>query len=204
MTRLLLIRHGQTAMNRQHRYHGSTDAPLNALGQQQAQRLRQRLADCAPDAVYSSPLMRAQATAQALRHAPDVQTDERLREMAFGVLEGLTYAEAQAQYPDALQAWEADRDQPPPGAERLSDVAARAADFLADVARHHPGQTALIVTHGGVISLMLCHVLGMAAERYWQFRIGNASITELSLYDAGAIVSGLNDCTHLEGLRDDG
>jgi alpha-ribazole phosphatase len=194
VTRLLLVRHGETDWNREGRYQGQTDTPLNEAGRAQAAQLAARLAGEALDVIYSSDLKRACETAQVIAapHGLDVQPTPQLREVAFGVLEGLTYDEAKTQYPQALDAWHADPDRPPPGGEALSRVAARVQDFLDRLAA---GQPALVVGHGGPLRVLLCLVMGLPAARHWQFRLDTASLTAVSLYDAGAILSLLNDTT---------
>jgi alpha-ribazole phosphatase len=201
MTRLLLVRHGETDWNREGRYQGQTGTPLNEAGRAQTAQLAARLAGEALDAVYSSDLKRACETAQIIA-APRGLTVARmpqLREAAFGVLEGLTYDEAKAQYPQALDAWHANPDCPPPGGEALSQVAARVQTFLDGLT---VGQTALVVGHGGPLRVLLCLVMGLPAAQHWQFRLDTASFTTVNLYDAGAILSLLNDTSHLRRRGD--
>ena len=121
-TELLLIRHGETDHNRQGRFQGQVDVPLNATGQQQAQRLAQRLRDEPLDMLVSSDLARARGTAEPLRMLRSglaLATDTAWREQAFGVLEGLVVAEARMSQPEAFAAWWAHTpDGAPPGGRR--------------------------------------------------------------------------------------
>src|SRR5688572_7490768 len=105
--RLLIARHGQTKHNLDHRYQGTTDAPLNETGRAQAKQLADRLADEKIDIIYSSPLMRSTQTAELVAkvHNLEIKKDERLREISFGDWEGMSYDEIQAQSPDLLEKW---------------------------------------------------------------------------------------------------
>jgi len=203
MTRLLLIRHGETTWNAEGRYQGQTDVPLNETGRRQAQALAQRLASEEIDAVYASDLRRALETAKiiAAPHSLPVQEDSRLRELCFGVWEGLSYAEIEEQAPDTLAAWrDAPLDNTPPGGETLTQFSERVQAFLDDVKGNHPEQTVLVAAHGGTLRAVLCSALGLSPASYWQFRVSNGSLSDVSLYEEGAILNVLNDTAHLEPL----
>lgn len=204
MTRLLLVRHGQTEWNCQQRYQGHSDVPLDTTGEQQALQLAGRLSREPIDAVFSSDLKRAAATARpiAARHRLDVQHTLRLREMNFGAFEGLTYTEVQSTYPQDLAAWEANRNQPPPGGESFARLIDRLSAFGAEVRDSCSTQNVLVVGHGGSLRVLLCLLLGLTPEKHWQFKVDPASWSEIILYDTGAILSRLNDTYHLEAYTD--
>ena len=206
MVRLLLIRHGRTDWNAQGRYQGQTDVALSEMGRRQAAAAARAVAGEGIDAVYTSDLRRAWETAQAIvdgRGLPSRQ-EPRLREMSFGRWEGLTYAELAENHGEALARWENDpaRVRPPQG-ETLAEVAERVGAVLNDLRSAPAEATIALVGHGGSFQVLLCMALGVPVEGYWQFRLAPASVSEVALYEKGAIVSRLNDTHHLSGLADD-
>jgi len=203
--RLLIARHGATANNAQARYTGQSDAGLSALGAAQAEALAERLAGEHLDAIVSSDLARARATAESIaaRHAGmPLRLDADLREVALGAWEGHTAAEAAALHPDAYARWQADAvDVAPPGGETVRAFQRRVVRALDRWRAEYPDGSVLWVTHGGVLGVLLCHLLGMDLARRGQFRRDNAALTELELHTAGyAILMRLNDTGHLAGL----
>lgn len=210
--RLLLIRHGQTDWNQQGRFQGQSDLPLNSLGLRQAQVAGQAAARALkgerPRAIYASDLRRAWQSAEAVRAAfPDgtsvpLIAEPRLREMAFGDWEGMTYAEIQARYSSALQRWEADlENNAPPNGETLRQMAQRVQAALNDLLQTHPDGAILLVGHGGPLQLLIALSLNLPPARFWQIHLSNASLSELYFYPEGAILNLLNCTSHLEGLN---
>jgi alpha-ribazole phosphatase len=200
MIRLLLVRHGTTAWNRKGRYQGQSDVPLDETGIQQALALKSRLAREEIDAIYASDLQRAWQTAAvvAAPHRLAVRPEPRLREIDFGIWDGLTYGEIEQRYLEALTAWEADPlNTAPHRGESLDQVSARVRAALDDIARVHRGQTAVVVAHGGSLQVLLCLALGLVPKARWQFRLSAASLSELHLYDDGTVLTCLGDCSHL-------
>jgi alpha-ribazole phosphatase len=198
--RLILARHGATAWNAQDRYQGQADVPLDKTGRRQAVALGRRLAREGIDAIYASDLLRAwdTATAIAAHHDLPLRAEPRLREIDFGNWEGLTYGEISRRAPQALAAWEADPlNVPPPGGENLGQLTGRVQAALDDIARAHQDQTVLLVAHGGTLQVLLCLAIGLAPRARWQFRLDAASLSELFLYADGAVLTRLNDSSHL-------
>lgn len=211
-TRLLIIRHGQTDWNQQGRFQGQSDPPLNSLGLRQAYAAglaaAQALQGERPRAIYASDLRRAWQSAEAVRSAlPDGETvpliaEPRLREMAFGDWEGMTYAEIQASYSGALQRWEADLENiAPPNGETLRQMVERVQAALNDLLQTHPDGAILLVGHGGPLQLLIALSLGLPPARFWQIHLSNASLSELRIYPEGAILNLLNCTSHLEGSK---
>ncbi|MBL7202461.1 MAG: alpha-ribazole phosphatase [Anaerolineae bacterium] len=200
MIRLLLVRHGTTAWNRKGRYQGQSDVPLDETGMQQALALRSRLAREEIGAIYASDLQRAWQTASAIAapHSLAVRPEPRLREIDFGIWDGLTYSEIERRYPEVLAAWEADPlNTAPHRGESLGQVSARVRVALDDIARVHEGRTVVLVAHGGSLQVVLCLALGLVPKARWQFRLSAASLSELQLYEGGAVLTRLSDCSHL-------
>ncbi|WP_374435489.1 histidine phosphatase family protein [Inhella sp.] len=155
--RLCLVRHGETDWNRAQRLQGWTDVPLNAEGRVQALAAAQELAGERFDAIYSSPLQRARATAEALAqpHGHALQLDERLRERHLGELQGLLKPEIEQRHPELARLMQQRRPSyAPPGGETLAQFRARVEAWLADLVQAHGGQTVLAVSHGGVLDLV--------------------------------------------------
>jgi probable phosphoglycerate mutase len=200
-TRLIAIRHGQTAWNVALRIQGQLDIPLDAHGRWQAGRVAQALADEGVDAIYSSDLERAAGTAAAVALATGaaLATDVALRERAFGEFEGLTFAEIEQRWPEAAARWRRrDPDFGPGGGETLSSFYARSVAAAERLAARHPGQTVVLVAHGGVLDCLYRAAtrIALGAPRTWQ--LGNASINRLLRSEQGLALVGWNDTGHLE------
>jgi broad specificity phosphatase PhoE len=162
VTTLLLARHGETDWNRDGRWQGQSDTPLNELGREQARELAEGLDGI--DAVYSSDLERARETAEivAARLGLEVKVDERLRERSFGAWEGLTMEEIERRYEQAHGRWRAGEGHGADDAEAFDAFAARVHSFLEEVLRLHPDETVLVVGHGG--SIRVIHALASGLD----------------------------------------
>ncbi len=200
-TRILAIRHGETAWNVDGRIQGQLDVPLNETGRWQVHRLALAVGEEDIAAVYSSDLLRALETAQAVsrgRHAP-ILTEVGLRERGFGEFEGLTRAEINERWPEMGERW---RKRDPtfgaPGGETLNAFHARSIATATRLAALHPGQTIALVSHGGVMDCLYraaTHV-ALDAPRSWQ--LGNAAINRLLYTPQGFTLVGWSDTHHLD------
>lgn len=203
-TRLIAIRHGETAWNAERRLQGQLDIPLNALGLRQAARLADALRHEGLDAVVSSDLGRAWQTAQAVAGplGLPLTPEPGLRERAFGVMEGHTYDEIEARWPEYAARWKArDADfAAPEGGESLRGFYARCVASVEDVAQAFAGQTLALVCHGGVLDCLYRAATRMPldASRTWQ--LGNAAVNRLLYTPQGLTLVGWNDQSHLDGL----
>ncbi|MEK6665630.1 MAG: histidine phosphatase family protein [candidate division NC10 bacterium] len=199
--KLVLARHAESAWNAERRFQGRTDVGLSNAGLAQAAALARAVARRRVGAVYSSPLRRARETAEivAKERGLTVTLVDDLRELSLGAWEGRTVDDVLALEADAYRNWrERPYDCPPPEGEHIADVARRVLPVMElIVSSHADGQEALVVSHGGVISVYLCHLLGLSPNALWQLAIGNAS---LSVVDPPRVLT-LNDTAHLEGLR---
>lgn len=197
MRRLTLIRHGLTEWNRQRRFQGQADPPLTEAGRKQARRLARLLSRYAQvDAVVSSPLRRARETAELAFPGREVATDARLMELDFGRFEGRTAAE-NAQDP-AWAEWAADAfGRRTPGGESYEDLRTRAVAWFCELPAD-VGEVA-VVTHSGVIQMLLSHVLGIERPR-WRKRIyvRHSSVTRILFAEEGTVVERVNDTRHLD------
>jgi broad specificity phosphatase PhoE len=164
VTRLILVRHGETLANREFRYIGARDDALSERGVQQAQQLGQALDSFPLAALYSSPLQRTYQTALPIAspHQLTVQTLDDLVEGRFGTWEGLSRAEVlarSAQDQAQLLAWEQDATIAPPQGESLAQVRDRVCQAVDQLAEQHAGQTIVLVSHVGPIKVLLCQAL---------------------------------------------
>jgi broad specificity phosphatase PhoE len=161
VTTLILVRHGETDWNAQHRWQGHSDTPLNDAGRNQAGVLAGELERV--DAVYSSDLARARETAEILaeRIGLEVRLDPRLRERGFGAWEGLTTEEIEASFPDEQSRWRAGIGAGASDAEPFDVFAARVGSFVEDVGRRHVDEEVLVVAHGGTIRVIHALAAGL-------------------------------------------
>lgn len=181
-TRIVAIRHGETAWNIASRIQGHTDIPLNGTGLWQAERVAQSLLDEPLQAVYSSDLQRARATAEAIARAQNltVTLAEGLRERHFGQLEGLTRAEIATQWPEQASRWHArDPHYGPDGGETLQAFYDRCVHTLAQLARRHAGGAIAVVAHGGVLDCFYRAAQGVPLHAPRSWKVSNATINRL-------------------------
>ncbi len=200
-TRVIAIRHGETDWNASARLQGQTDIPLNARGQDQAQRLAAALRGEPLSAIYSSDLARAAQTADAVGAVLGlpVAQDQGLRERAFGIFEGLTPTEVGLQWPEQNRRWrQRDADFGPQGGEVLREFHARCVDTVTRLAGEHLGQSIAIVAHGGVLDCLYRAALRIDLDAPRTWTIGNATINRLLYTPAGFTVVGWSDDFHLE------
>jgi len=164
VTRLVLVRHGQTAWNLEGRAQGHTDVGLDDTGRAQALALAPYIAEMAPSALWSSDLTRAVQTAEQLAGATglEVRLDPRLREFDAGDRAGLTLPEFAERFPDAYESWgDGHITGHLPGAETTADVVARMVPALRDIwAATDAGQTTVVVAHGACLKVSLLDFLG--------------------------------------------
>ena len=192
---LWLIRHGETDWNTQGRIQGFADQPLNANGISQAQRLAARLAGVRFDAVYASDLERARLTAQTALPGAELQLDQRLRELSYGVLEGKAWASMSADEAAVAAHWHEDPyGRRVPGGESYGDLMERVEAFRSDLPAS--GRVAAF-SHGGTIRSALYGVLGRPNGGAWRLAIDNTSITRLRFDARGVTLVTMNDHAHL-------
>jgi len=206
-TRLLVIRHGETVSNQAGRFQGQADSPLSPAGTAQSEALAARLARAGLAAIYSSDLGRAMHTAQLIAAAAglSLQIDARLRERHLGVFQGLTADEAASQHPDANAAFRrGDPDFVLPQGESMRQSLLRFCACCDELALHHAGSTIALVTHGGVMSTFLRHVLGLPLDAPRRYKRLNASINAFVREQGKWFLESWGDTAHLAGgSRDD-
>jgi 2,3-bisphosphoglycerate-dependent phosphoglycerate mutase len=206
-TRVLAIRHGETAWNVDTRIQGKLDIGLNDNGRKQAERLGAALAKNQAHepitAIYSSDLWRAYDTALSISKATGVSvvTDEGLRERGFGVFEGKTFDEVVLQWPDQALRWrERDPDFCPEGGESLTMFRDRILAASQALTARHPGEQIALVAHGGVMDVLYRAATGQGIQAPRTWSLGNAVINRLLWSPTAFTLVGWNDMQHLEDV----
>ena len=189
MTRIILIRHGETDWNIEGRWQGQADVALNQTGWRQAQEMAHALEAAGITAIYSSDLLRARQTAQVLADACGlpVHLDSRLREIHQGEWQGMLFSEIQARH---AQAYQDQKQNPlgfaPPGGETAVEVRQRIVSAAQDLIRLHPGDTIAVVSHGFALAILIAHLRGEPFDRVWNLIPANGQwvVVEAMLQDS--------------------
>ena len=186
MVRIILVRHGETTWNIEGRYQGQEDTPLSPRGLEQGRRLAAALKDVPLDAAVSSPLQRSFLTCKLcaeLHHLP-VETDGRLLGIDHGAWEGVLARDIEAAYPEEFHLWHtAPHLVQMPGGENLEDVRRRVRAAFEDYARKYDGKTVLVAAHDAVNKAVICDLMGMGQEHFWQVKQDNTCINVLENND---------------------
>ena len=201
MTRIVLVRHGETEWNRVERFRGRADVPLNGTGLFQAQATGRRIADeWRPVAIYSSPLSRAVRTAEAVAwhfNLP-IQTHPGLIDIDYGEWQGLTPNEAGARWPEAVDAWyNAPHTAHILGGETLDELRARGLKTVNELSILHRGQTIVLVSHTVINRIILLGVLDLGNDRFWRLRQDTCALNVFEVDGGVFTLVSLNDTYHL-------
>ena len=207
-TRILAIRHGETAWNVDTRLQGHLDIPLNDVGLRQAQHLAHALVQRdAIDAIYASDLSRAHTTAQAIAQATGhtVSTHPGLRERHFGAFQGRTFAEIEVELPEHAWHWRKRTPDwtPPEGGESLIDLRERIVATVDELAALHPGQQVVMVAHGGVLDILYRAATHLELQAPRTRALTNTAVNRLLWTPQGLSLVGWGDTTHLDALAKD-
>ncbi|MEZ4657541.1 MAG: histidine phosphatase family protein [Caldilineaceae bacterium] len=201
-TELILIRHGETHWNTDHRMQGQQDSPLTARGRAQAQAVAERLRHTTFHHIYASDLQRVLDTAQPLAHytGHEIRVERQLRERAYGVFEGLTFADAEREHPEVFAEYSNDRYAPDfeiPGAETVRQLSERGQAILQALVERHPGERVVIFSHGGLLAAILRHTLGVPLGVRHSFSLANGSLSLIEHAASEWRVVTLGDVCHL-------
>ena len=199
-TTVILVRHGLTDWNSQARWQGQRDIPLNETGLRQGQAVAKRLAGQPIDALYTSDLQRAARTAAFIEDELGLTAinDPAWRERDFGAFEGLTMPEIASRFPREYQEMQRGIFAPPGGEDDLA-LHKRATGAFEQLVSRHPGQTVAVVSHGGTLSRIIAHILGLPAESHGRLSLrGNTGISIIEANDDRRTLVVLNDTAHLE------
>ena len=205
-TRIIAVRHGETAWNVDTRIQGHLDIPLNDTGRWQARQLARALAAEPIAAIYASDLQRAHATAQAVADATGAPlvADAGLRERSFGQLQGRTFAQIEAELPEQALRWrKRDLHFAPEGGESLTVLRERIQATTHRLAAQHPGALVVLVAHGGVLDVMYRLATGQALQAPRTWLLTNAAINRLLWTPDGLMLVGWADEQHLDSALDE-
>jgi probable phosphoglycerate mutase len=208
--RLLLIRHGETQWNRESRFQGIRDIPLNDNGREQGRKAGEFLKDVEIDFAVTSPMLRPKETAEIiLQHHPEVEltTNSQLQEICHGLWEGKLETEIEADFPGLLAQWQkAPETVQMPEGENLQQVWDRAVaaweEIVATYANSDSPQTGIVVAHDAINKVILCYLLGLKPDNFWNIKQGNGAVSVID-YPKGLkeqpVLQAINLTTHLSG-----
>ncbi|HEY9702189.1 MAG TPA: histidine phosphatase family protein, partial [Allocoleopsis sp.] len=206
--RLLLVRHGETQWNKETRFQGQIDVPLNENGKLQSQKAADFLKDIKIDCAFTSPMLRPKETAQIiLQYHPDVNLEDvdGLKEISHGLWEGKLESEIEQEFSGQLDSWRLHPEtvQMPEG-ENLQDVSDRAIiaweKIVNQVSKEQ--KTALVVAHDATNKVILCHLLKLGLGGFWKIKQGNGAVTVIDYphgLDGIPVLQAMNITTHLTG-----
>jgi probable phosphoglycerate mutase len=207
--RLLLVRHGETDWNQQSRYQGQVDISLNENGKLQSEKVAEFLKDISIDKVYSSSLLRAKETAEIIlqqHQNVNLELNDGFKEIIHGAWEGKSETEIEQEFPGELQRWRETPEQfQMPAGENFQQVWQRTVEVYESIikaALTEKLNTILIVAHGGTNQILLCHILGLSAEHFWNFRQSNCCLNVIDYpkgLDSFPVVQGINFTSYLTG-----
>lgn len=204
MTRIILVRHGQTEWNRVERFRGRVDVPLNETGFKQAEATGRRVAEkWKPVAVYSSPLSRAVKTAEAIAKHFDlkVQIHPGLADIDYGDWQGLSPEEVGERWAEMLDKWyNAPQLAVIPNGETLAALRERAIKTVNELAERHAGETILLLGHTVINRVILLGVLGLENERFWRIKQEPCAINLFDVENGDYTLVSLNDTCHLDSI----
>lgn len=204
MTRVILIRHGETAWNRERRMQGQSDTPLSDQGRIQARALGARFAGWRFAALYSSDLVRGMDTARCVADTTgqEIIADARLRERAFGIFEGLTAVEIAESYPDEFERFHTrDPDYVVPAGESARAFHDRCLGCLVEITERHPGEDVVVVTHGLVLDAVYRSAHSLPFEAPRTVPLLNASLNVFVRYDGAWRMDSWGDVEHLQDAQ---
>jgi broad specificity phosphatase PhoE len=200
--KLILVRHCQTDRNQQRLLQGHSPTELNAVGRKEAEALALALREEKIEAIYSSPLRRSLETAQAINHFHQlaIESEDGLKELDIGDLDGLTIEEMKSRYSSFWRKWTSGEPGSAkcPNGESLGEAQQRAWDTIQEIKRRHPQQTAIVVSHYFIIISVICKALGIGLSHMRRFRtLNTGAISILDFRDEGTTLTLFNDTCHL-------
>jgi alpha-ribazole phosphatase len=204
MTKVILVRHGQTLWNVDCRYQGQSDVCLNETGLKQAKLLAERLASQPAAAIYASDLGRAKTTAEVIAklHNLPVEIIPEVREISFGEWEGLRFSEIDEKWPGVMQrVFKQPETVEIPGGETFEDVQERAVRAIRKLVKQHPEEIIIVVSHGATIRTILCAALNIPLTSVWRIRQDNTAVNIIDYHEDNWVsVALMNDTHHLKDM----
>lgn len=204
MTKLYLIRHGETAWNAASKAQGSQNIALSENGRMQAKLLANRMKNYHIDHIYSSDLDRAYETGKIIAEplGLPVEKIEGFREMCFGEWEGLTHHEIRSKYDEHYSVWRSKPHEADiPGGEKLIDVQKRGLRALHQLVETHKNENIVVVSHGVAIKAILLGLMDIDLSYFYRIRQENTCINLVEFTDYGPVIVTLNDTSHIESMK---
>jgi broad specificity phosphatase PhoE len=206
MTRIYLVRHGQTEWNRELRFRGRADIPLDESGRKQASAIADALTGKGVNAIYTSPLRRSIETARpvaAVFHLNIIPL-QGLIDINYGEWEGLAYDEVRQRYPDLYREWEERPDSVRfPNGESLDEVRRRSFSAFMEIVEKNSGNSILIIPHRVINKVLLCAILGLSNDHFWGIRQDTGCINVIEYSNRRFVLVRMNDTAHLRGISPD-
>ena len=205
MTSIYLVRHGQTAWNKEEIFRGRTDIPLDETGLKQAEMVGEYFKGMEIHGIYSSTLSRAWHTAQKIAqfHNIEVLPLAGIIDMSFGNWEGRPHQEIRENDSKTYRQWV---EEPHlvrlPGGESLDDVRVRAMAALEEVIRKNPGKTLVFVSHRVICKVLICAILGLDNSHFWQITQDTTAINLIQYRKGKYVLSLMNETCHLKPLKE--
>ncbi|MDG2065119.1 MAG: histidine phosphatase family protein [SAR324 cluster bacterium] len=199
-TEIILIRHGETEWNSQKRMQGHSNSDLSEVGRGQIQALGELMKNVSFDHIYSSDSLRARQTAEAITQysGHTLQFDQRIREKNLGVFEGLTSTEAKERHPEVYRLFKtAGANYVIDEGESTQQLLERALEFIEEIRLRHPQERVVMVTHGGVVRVLMKYALGLSIDSPTRFIIKNTGIFGL-IWNENWLVTQMGGVYHLE------
>jgi broad specificity phosphatase PhoE len=203
MTRIFLVRHGETDGNKKKIYRGHWDLPLNQNGKAQVEKAGEALQAVVLSAIYVSPLLRARQTAEAVASRQNVQLvdEEALIDIDYGDWTEMPDAEIAQKFPDLYRQWKQSPESVLfPDGEGLYDVRKRAQPMVTVLAERHPDQSIALVSHRVPIKVILCAALGLDDSAFWRIQVDTASISALDCNNGVFTLIFSNETCHLKSF----
>jgi broad specificity phosphatase PhoE len=203
MTRIYLVRHGQTEWNRELRFRGRADIPLDENGCKQASAISDALMDKGINTIYTSPLRRSIETARpiaAVFHL-EIENLQELIDINYGEWEGLAYDEVRQRYANLYRKWEERPDLVKfPNGESLEEVRRRSFAAFMEVVEKNSGNSILIIPHRVINKVLLCALLGISNAYFWSIRQDTGCINVIEYSNSRFVLVRMNDTCHLRGV----
>lgn len=206
MTSIYLVRHGQTAWNKEEIFRGRRDIPLNETGLKEGELAGEYLRKKEIHVIYSSPLSRALQTAQKIGqfHNLDIRPLNGIIDMSFGGWEGKSLKKVQEKDEERYRLWiEEPHRVKFPGGENLEEVRTRSMAALEEVVQNHPGKTLVLVSHRVINKVLICGILGIDNSHFWQIGQGTTAINLIQFKNGRYVLSLLNETCHLKPLEEE-
>ncbi|QZY57373.1 alpha-ribazole phosphatase [Crassaminicella profunda] len=193
--KLIFVRHGETIHNHKGLYCGWNDLDLTEKGMMQAKKVCEKLKEENLNLIITSDLNRTIKTAEIINvdHHINIILEKNLREMNFGLWEGLSYKEIKEKYVKELNGWESDWiDYILPSGESVRQMYERVTAVMDKIIHQYKNENILIVSHAGCIRAILAYLIGNGIDDYWKYKVENCGITTIEMVDDFPVLNGLN------------